>query len=165
VIERPKDKVGALLAKCSVPVTAGAELVVADGESAVFARGAQSIRVIGPGRYPVPAEFAGDRIVAFFVSTAPVTVRYGGRGATGQVFGEASVQASNPCALVEQYPVFGDGDGPVQWVRQMLQRAATDAMAVSGGAPEAIAQAIREKGPELEKLGLTLASVGTPMVR
>lgn len=70
---------GGAIAHHPGPVAAGDTLVVQPQDVAIFARHGALVRVLQPGQYAVPAEFAGDFEV-YFVSTGPIVgVKLGGQ--------------------------------------------------------------------------------------
>lgn len=64
-------------------VTAGDTLEVAAGDVAIFAHQGQLVRVLQPGSYQVPAEFAGAMEVFFVRTRATEGEKFGGRLPSG----------------------------------------------------------------------------------
>ena len=147
-------------------VTAGAPLVIESHEASVFVRDGTPIRVIGPGRYEVPAEFAGPSIRVFFVQTTPFPMKFGGRipatpGGPRMVFGDATAQVTDPAAVVTQLAGTASGEALTQWIaRTLLQAAGTavTAMFEARQPIDALAQVLPQH-VDIARYGLAITGV------
>jgi hypothetical protein len=164
-IARPPGSEESLVQQFDGAVMPGSPLVVEDVETSVFVRDGQPIRVIGPGRYQVPPEFAGPGVSVYFVRTASLAVKFGGPipparpGGPRAVFGEVNVCATDPCAVATQLAPIGTGKPAMDWVRDHLKRAAAAAVAAHGAESDRLRQALPEHTGELARFGVTVVGV------
>jgi hypothetical protein len=140
-------------------VVAGSPLIIGPDDVVVLVRDGAAIRVIGPGQYQVPAEFAGPAILAYFVRTSPCPVKFGGPvstpGGRRAVFGEATLQVTDPASAATQL-----GDQPTSassWLAPRLVRAAGNALERGTDDPSRLSEAIRQD--LFASYGLTIVRV------
>lgn len=130
-------------------------MTVAADDIVVMAQFGSITRVIGPGSYQVPAEFAGAGVEAWFISTRPRSgIKFGGPiklGGVKAIFGACSLRVVSAEAfaknLVGQRP--GVMEGVEKAATMKLVIAAKDA-AASGG-PAAIPNACQNMAAQLAK--------------
>ncbi len=156
MITRPPQFASALAYGFEGSIDAGASMTVAAGDIVVLAQFGSITRVIGPGSYQVPAEFAGAGVEAWFISTRPrADIKFGGPinlGGVKAIFGTCSLRVVSAETfaknLVGQRP--GVMEGVEKAAAMKLVVAAKDA-AASGGST-AVPNACQNMATELQKI-------------
>jgi len=163
-------------------LTEGESLVVSEGSTAVLMEHGRPRRILPPGRYTVPADFAGLDVEVFFVDTRSRRgLRFGGRvgpiavpeGTLSSVFGELGFRVQSPERLVVGMAAMGPGvhsDEVLAWIKAKVLRALDAALAAERGADPAErvdaavarvfthTEALEEMGIALEELRGVTAS-------
>jgi membrane protease subunit (stomatin/prohibitin family) len=169
-VARAPEQAAQVVAPFGRAVPPGAPLTVSPGESALFARNGQIVRVIEAGSYQVPAEYAGDGVEVCFVRTSPVTgAKFGGPtgpipGTTARnVFGTFSYRVASPATLVQSLLGWGGGDEAIeQFLRHELLRAFKHALGAHGTDPAAHGRVVSDVvggTRDLERFGLALVGI------
>lgn len=117
MIARPPQSAAALAYGHEDDVAAGAPMTVGEGDQVVMAKFGTITRVIGPGSYQVPAEFAGAGVEAWFITSRPmVDVKFGSpinAGSVKAVFGTCTLRVVSAEALASnllgQHPDVAEG--------------------------------------------------------
>lgn len=141
------------------PVTAGDTLVVDASDVAVFTRHGQLVRVLQPGQYTVPAEFAGDFEIYFVRTVSNVGEKLGGNLGLPNVrvaFGTFTWRITDPERVVTSLL----GQDPSGLARFVAQRAFGELRRLAMRTPDA-ARLQREAA---DPINAKLATIGVQLV-
>jgi len=164
------------------PARAGDTLVVASEDRCVFFRGGAALRVLEPGSYAVPAEFAGDDVRAYFIRQVPVPgQRFGGmlgvapNGEMPKAWGEYTLRVTDPVRLTTQLVGHADpgtaDDEAIRWVQTRVMNTAKRVIMkrlIRGedpAGPECAAAILDGSREELASFGLAVEAITNLAVR
>jgi len=174
-ISRPPEAQSALFFRVKQPLSPGAQVICAPGESAVLLEMGRVAARLGPGTHAVQADGPVELV---FVSPGLRALRFGGKLGTltdpasgtryeASCFGAASFRVTDPAKVVLTLASPGDADGAVAWAKGSLVKALPEIIAksgaaalqvVTGAATAAITDALR-KAPAFASVGLELEGV------
>lgn len=144
-IERDQADAVKLLSVGAVGLGGGDTVQVGAAETAVLSESGKPERVLGPGSYTVPEEFAGPYKVLDFVTTRPFRdMRFGGRlgpvplasGPVSQAFGTFTIRVVSAERVVVNFGGAADGvdiDEVGAWLKGEILRALAEILATNRG--------------------------------